>query len=79
MGHNFKELLIWKKAMKIVEDVYLLTKLLANEEKFELASQINRAVISIPSNIAEGSGRTSNKKFKNFLNSSISSSFELET
>jgi four helix bundle protein len=77
--HNFRELKIWQEAMKIVKSVYSLTSNLPSEEKFGLISQINRCSISIPSNIAEGSGRTSNKEFIHFLNISISSSFELET
>jgi four helix bundle protein len=77
--HNFRELKIWQESMKIVKSVYSLTSNLPSEEKFGLISQINRCSISIPSNIAEGSGRTSNKEFIHFLNISISSSFELET
>lgn len=65
--------------MKIVKSVYSLTSNLPSDERFGLVSQINRCSISIPSNIAEGSGRTSNKEFIHFLNISISSSFELET
>jgi len=79
MRHNFRELKIWKEAMKIVKSVYLLTSQLPTDERFGLISQINRCAISIPSNIAEGSGRTSNKEFSHFLNISLSSSFELET
>lgn len=79
MRHNFRELKIWKDSMSLVKNVYLLTSQLPNEEKFGLKSQLNRCVISIPSNIAEGSGRTSNKEFNHFLNISLSSSYELET
>lgn len=77
--HNFKELKIWKKSRTLVKDVYLLTRSFPADERFELVSQIKRSVISIPSNIAEGSGRESVKEFIRFLNISISSSFELET
>ncbi len=79
MRHNFRELKIWKEAMNIVKSVYLLTSQLPSDERFGLVSQINRCSVSIPSNIAEGSGRTSNKEFLHFLNISLSSSFELET
>ncbi len=79
MRHNFRELKIWKEAMNIVKSVYLLTSQLPADERFGLVSQINRCAVSIPSNIAEGSGRTSNKEFLYFLNISLSSSFELET
>ena len=77
--HNFRELKIWQESMKIVKSVYSLTSNLPSDERYGLVSQINRCSISIPSNIAEGSGRTSNKEFIHFLNISISSSFELET
>lgn len=79
MRHNFRELKIWKEAMNIVKSVYILTSKLPADERFGLVSQINRCAVSIPSNIAEGSGRTSNKEFLHFLNISLSSSFELET
>jgi four helix bundle protein len=79
MKHNFKELLVWKKSIDLVKSVYLLTSTLPSEEKFGLISQMNRSSVSIPSNIAEGSGRTSNKEFLYFLNIAISSSYELET
>lgn len=65
--------------MSLVKDVYLLTEKFPKQEVYGLVSQINRSAISIPSNIAEGSGRNSNKDFMRFLDISISSSFELET
>lgn len=79
MKHNFRELSIWKNSIGIAKEVYLASSQLPNDEKFSLISQINRCAISIPSNIAEGSGRTSNKEFAHFLNISLSSSYELET
>ncbi len=79
MAHNFKDLKIWQEAMKVVKTTYLLTAQLPLDEKFGLISQINRSAVSIPSNIAEGSGRTTDKDFLNFINISLSSSFELET
>ncbi len=79
MKHNFKELLVWKKSIDLVKSVYQLTSSLPPEEKFGLISQMNRSSVSIPSNIAEGSGRTSSKEFLYFLNIAISSSYELET
>jgi len=77
--HNFRELKIWQESMKLVKSIYSLTSNFPSDERFGLVSQINRCSISIPSNIAEGSGRTSNKEFTHFLNISLSSSFELET
>jgi four helix bundle protein len=79
MGHNFKDLKIWQEAMKVVKSTYLLTAQLPLDERFGLISQINRSAVSIPSNIAEGSGRTTDKDFLNFINIGLSSSFELET
>ncbi|TDQ17510.1 four helix bundle protein [Algoriphagus boseongensis] len=60
-------------------EVYQLTEKLPKEEKFGLISQINRSVISIPSNIAEGAGRNTSKEFNNFLGIAQGSSFELDT
>jgi four helix bundle protein len=77
--HNFRELKIWKESLVLVKNVYLLTSKLPKDEKFGLVSQINRCAVSIPSNIAEGSGRTTEKEFLHFLNIAISSSYELET
>jgi four helix bundle protein len=77
--HKFKQLKIWIKSIELVEQVYELTSLLPSDEKFGLKSQIQRSAISIPSNIAEGSGRSSDKEFAQFLSIAIASSFELET
>ena len=77
--NNYQNLKIWMKAMDLVEEVYKLMKLLPNEEKFGLTSQIKRSSISIPSNVAEGAGRNSNKEFKYFLSIANGSTTELET
>jgi four helix bundle protein len=79
LKHNFRELKIWRMSMDIVKSVYMLTDQLPNAEKYGIVSQLNRASISIPSNIAEGSGRSSQKQFTYFLDVALSSSFELET
>jgi four helix bundle protein len=79
MKHNFKELLVWKKSIELVKSIYQITSMLPSDERFGLISQMNRSSVSIPSNIAEGSGRTSEKEFLHFLNIAISSSYELET
>lgn len=65
--------------MSLVADIYLLTKKLPDEEKFGLISQLRRCSVPIPSNIAEGTSRPSQKEFKYFLRISLGSSFELET
>ena len=77
--HNYKELNVWKKARIFVKEVYLLAGDFPKEEKYGLASQIQRAAVSIPSNIAEGAGRESPKEFHYFLNVALASSFEVET
>lgn len=64
--------------LEIVDDVFKLTDAFPSEEKFGLISQINRASVSIPSNVAEGSSRT-DKSFSHFLDIALGSSFELET
>lgn len=77
--HNFRELKIWHLAMELAHDVYSLTSSLPDDERYGMVSQMNRSSISIASNIAEGSGRSTNKDFNRFLNISLSSSYELET
>lgn len=79
MKHNFRRLEIWISSMDLVEKTYLIIKEVPGDERFGLKSQITRAAVSIPSNIAEGSGRHSNKEFGQFLSISIGSIYELET
>jgi four helix bundle protein len=76
---NFRNLKIWQKGVEIVIQVYHLSGKLPDVEKFGLRSQLTRAAVSIPSNIAEGSSRTSQKDFARFLEISLGSTFELET
>jgi four helix bundle protein len=76
---NFKRLRIWQKGFDIAVNSYLFTRDFPKEEKFGLCSQINRAAVSIPSNIAEGSSRTSQKDYMRFLEISLGSSYEMET
>ena len=77
--HNLKELKIWQKAIDLAVDVYKATVSFPPDERFGLTSQIRRAAVSIPSNIAEGAGRNSNKEFCNFLGIANGSSYELQT
>jgi four helix bundle protein len=75
----FKELKVWQKAIELVTETYLITKSFPKDEIFGLISQIRRCVVSIPSNIAEGCGRKSDRDFSNFLGIALGSSFEFET
>jgi len=77
--HNFKELKVWKAGIKICKTIFELTRNFPPEEKYSLISQMTRSVVSIPSNIAEGCGRKSNKELYQFLNIALGSAFELET
>jgi four helix bundle protein len=76
---NFKTLEIWKKGMEILKQTYAVTGALPEKEKFGFISQMNRAAISIPSNIAEGASRSTQKDFRRFLEIALGSCFELET
>jgi four helix bundle protein len=79
MTHNYKKLKVWELAMEVTAETYQLSLLYPNEEKFGLIAQIKRSAVSIPSNIAEGSGRNTDKDFVRFLSIALGSSFELET
>ena len=79
MAHNFKHLLIWQKSMDLTDLIYNYCKDLPKDERFNLVDQMNRSSCSIPSNIAEGSGKRTKLQFAEYLSISLSSSFELET
>lgn len=76
---SYRDLETWKKAMDLVEEVYKETKSLPKEETYGLLSQIRRAAVSIPSNIAEGQGRDSTKEFLHHLSFAYGSLCELQT
>ena len=76
---NFRELVVWQKAMLLVEEVYRLVKKLPKEELYGLSDQMRRAAVSIPSNIAEGHGQDTSKEFSRFLSIAQGSTAELET
>lgn len=76
---SFKEMLVWQKSMDLVEEVYRIIKLLPSDERYALIDQIKRSSVSIPSNIAEGRGRNSDREFLRFLNIANGSAYELET
>jgi len=76
---SYQELIGWRKSIELVTDVYRLTQQFPNKEIYGLTSQIRRAAVSIPSNIAEGQGRMSRGEFKQFLGHARGSTFELES
>lgn len=76
---NFRKFQIWKKGIQLSKEIYQVTSSFPEKEKFGLISQLRRAAISIPSNIAEGCSRSSEKEFKRFLEIALGSAFELET
>ena len=76
---NFRTLDIWKNGIEIVKQIYVLCESLPSEEKFGLKSQLTRAGVSVPSNIAEGCSRNSEIEFKRFLEIAMGSLFEAET
>jgi four helix bundle protein len=77
--NDYKDLLVWQKAMSLVVEVYQITKMLPKEETFSLSDQMRRAAVSIPSNIAEGYGRQTPKSYAQFLTIARGSAYELET
>jgi four helix bundle protein len=77
--HSYKDLVVWKKAMELVVQIYELTEKFPSSELYGLTSQMRRAAISIPSNIAEGRRRGSKKEFLRFLLNAYGSGAELET
>ena len=79
MKHNFKNLNIWKMSIELADKIYDASDLFPKNEDFGLKSQIRRCAVSVPSNIAEGSSRTSDKDFNRFLEISLGSLFELQT
>ena len=76
---SYKELIVWQKSIKLVKEVFILTGLFPKSEIYGISSQMRRASISIPSNIAEGYGRKSTKDYIRFYSIAFGSSLELET
>jgi len=76
---SFKDLIVWQKGIELVNEIYKVTKHFPKEELYGLTSQIRRAAISIPANIAEGWGRGTTKNYIQFLEISRGSLYELET
>jgi four helix bundle protein len=76
---SYKELIVWQKSVELVRKIYALTKYFPAEELYGLSSQMRRAAVSIPSNIAEGSRRKDMPEYLQFLRTADASSAELET
>lgn len=79
MQNSVKDLLVWQKSMDLVKDVYVIGRGLPSYEDFGLRSQLCRAAVSIPSNIAEGAKRGTKKEFTHFLHIELGSAAEIET
>ena len=79
MKAYYKDLVVWQKAMLLVTEIYRLTRTFPKDEVFGLSSQLRRAAVSVPSNIAEGQGRLTKGEFRQFLGQAKGSLMELET
>ena len=77
--NNFKELKVWQKSIDLVVDLYSSMTQMPKDEQYNLTSQMQRAAVSISSNLAEGCGRNSSPAFKQFCSISLRSAYELET
>jgi four helix bundle protein len=76
---SFRDLEIWKRSMKLVEEIYNLTRTFPKDEIYGLTNQLRRSAVSVPSNIAEGFARFHNKEYRQFLFMSLGSCAELTT
>lgn len=79
MSRGYRDLIVWNKSMDLVSEVYRLTKRFPREETYGLISQLRRAAVSVPSNIAEGQGRHYRREFVHFLRTARGSVMEIET
>jgi four helix bundle protein len=79
MGQHYRDLIVWQKAIALVTEIYRVTREFPKDELYGLTSQIRRAAVSIPSNVAEGQGRLTRGEFRQFLGQARGSYAELET
>ena len=77
--HDYKKLTVWNESVDLAVEIYRIVSGFPKEEMYAIASQIKRSAVSIPSNIAEGAGRFTDKMFQNFLSNAHASSCELDT
>jgi len=76
---DYKDLIVWQKGMQLAKQVYQLTQCFPTEEKFGLVSQMRRAAVSVPSNVAEGQARNTTGEFVQFVSHAEGSVAELDT
>lgn len=76
---NYQDLVVWQKSVELVSAVYVITKAFPRDEIYGLTSQLRRAAVSIPSNIAEGQGRATRGEFRQFLCHARGSLYEVQT
>jgi four helix bundle protein len=76
---NYKDLIVWQKGIELAKDIYALTRRFPNEERFGLTSQMRRAAVSVPSNIAGGQARRTTPEFIQFVSHAEGSAAELDT
>jgi four helix bundle protein len=79
MGHSYRDLIVWQKAIAMVTEIYRATRSFPRQETYGLTSQIRRSAVSVASNIAEGQGRLSRREFHYFLGVARGSLIEMET
>jgi four helix bundle protein len=79
LGQSYRDLIAWQKGIELVAAIYHVTKTFPKEELYGLTSQLRRAAVSIPSNVAEGQGRKSKAEFRHFLHNAAGSLMEVET
>jgi four helix bundle protein len=79
MGRTYRDLVAWQKAMRFVSEIYAATQRFPSQERFGITNQLRRAAVSVPSNIAEGQARFSQKEFHHFLSQARGSLVEIET
>ena len=77
--HNFRKLTIWKEGIELAKDTYSTTKTFPKSEMYGLSNQMQRCAVSVPSNIAEGTSRSTDKHFLQYLETALGSAFEWET
>lgn len=79
MSTSYRSLIVWQRAMEVVEEIYRITKDIPSHETYGLTQQMHRSAVSIPSNIAEGRYRDTSKDYQRFLRIAFASGAELET